>query len=420
MAIYVTQIGKHRFICGLFWQSLSRPRELLREARELARKIDSDLLVLRTDQSTAQAGFAHSAEGARRGMYSLGAVVSKTLAIEGAYYDGEQQPVHNWLAAFKLPDGQWAYFAVRDANFLPNGDFAGSKEEVLERLHGDYGLGGWNVVLGDPELADYGFHNFDARGIESLIPRRKNGEIRVHRWWGLQQRQVRRPYRRLAIAAGLAALALGGGMLWQQRQRAIAERERDQALAAMREKMLHLAAPAAQPHPWGTQPAPLALARACVERLAYLTPGGWQLDDYVCTGAQVRYAWTRRDSTAALLRAEVPGATVELSGDRASYALPLQLARKPAEALLGRDEVLEPIISQLQLMGIAHQLASTPAPIQPAGAGAPPWLSYSFKVDGRGLAPTTLAAMLERPGVRIDKLVYRGGLWSIEGVIYAK
>src|SRR5687768_9872945 len=125
MALHITQIDKHKFVCGLFWQALSRPRELVKEAKDLARKIDSDLMVLRIDHTAAQAGFAHSRDGIRKGAYSLAAVISKTLAVEGAYYDGERQPVHNWLGAFKLGDGKWAYFAVRDASFLPNGDFAG-------------------------------------------------------------------------------------------------------------------------------------------------------------------------------------------------------------------------------------------------------------------------------------------------------
>jgi len=130
-------------------------------------------MIIRKDHATAQAGYAHTRDGANGVMYSLGAVISKTLAKEGAFYDGQKQPAHNWLGAFKLPDGMWAYFAVRDANFLPSGDFAGSKEEVLDRLHGDYGLGGWNVVVGDAELEDYGFHNFNSKTIEELIPHKK-------------------------------------------------------------------------------------------------------------------------------------------------------------------------------------------------------------------------------------------------------
>jgi hypothetical protein len=37
-----------------------------------------------------------------------------------------------------------------------------------------------------------------------------------------------------------------------------------------------------------------------------------------------------------------------------------------------------------------------------------------------GLAPIDVAAVLDRPGVRIDSLAYRHGEWSIEGAMYAK
>lgn len=424
MAIHITQIEKHRFVCGLFWQSLSRPRELFKEAAELARKIDSDLMILRTDQSTAQAGFAHTSEGARRGMFSLGAIVSKTLAIEGAVYDGEKQRVHNWLAALKLPDGKWAYFAVRDANFLPNGDFAGTKEEVLERLHGDYGLGGWNVVIGDAELADYGFHNFEARTIESLIPHRKDGSIRAHRWWALQQLHGKRSYWPMAAAAGLA-VAVAGAAYWQYRQRQHEEEIRALAIAAARQKMLHQKTPSQAalqaPQPaWDNKPAPRTMAKACVDRLSYLTPGGWRLNDYVCTGEQVSYSWSREYSTVAFLLEQVPGAKVDLTGEKATYSEMLKLERGSAEALLNRKEVMEPIISQLQLMGVLPRITSVAQKTAERTAPAPAWQTYAFRLDTHGLSPVTVAAVLEKPGVRIDKLVYRGGEWSIEGVMYVK
>ena len=420
MAIYITQIDKHKFVCGLFWQSLYRPRELVKEAVELARKIDSDLMVLRTDHSTAQAGFAQTSEGARRGMFSLGAVVSKTLAIEGAYYDGEKQRVHNWLAALKLPDGKWAYFAVRDANFLPNGDFAGTKEEVLERLHGDYGLGGWNVVIGDEELADYGFHNFEVRSIESLIPHRKDGSIRVHRWWALRQLNKKKSYWPMAAAAGLAAVVAAGTAYWKYQQRKQEEQRLELAIAAARQKMPIGAVPQVLPPPWGGKPAPRLMVQACVDRRAYLTPGGWQLDEYVCTEEQVSYSWFRGYSTLAFLLAQVPGAKIDLNGEKAAYSEALNLKREAAEALLNRKELLEPIISKLQLMGVAPKITNV---VQKATEKTTPtseWQAYAFKLNTHGLAPVSVATVLEKPGVRIDKLVYRGGEWSIEGVMYAK
>jgi hypothetical protein len=427
MAIHIIQIEKHRFVCGLFWQSLSRPRELAREARELGAKIDSDLYVLRTDQSTAQAGFGQSADGARRGMFSLGAIISKTLALEGAYFDGEKQRVHNWLAALRLPDGMWAYFAARDANFLPNGDFAGTREEVMERLHSDYGLGGWNVVLGDAELADYGFHNFEARTVESFIPHRKDGRIRAHRWWGLQPVHTR-GNRWPALAAAVLALALAGGWVHVQRLRAEqrAAQAAEEARIAERQAVLRRAAPSVQPPPWGGKPTPTSLARACVDGLGHLAAGGWLLDEYVCTADTASYAWSRHGSTLDLLRAEVPNAVFDLGGEKATLAVPLRLERRPPEALLERRALMEPIISELQHMGIAFRIASVPpaAATQQAQTQtrppAPQWQAYSFSCDSQGLLPTALAELLDRPGVRIDRIVNRAGHWSIEGVMYVK
>ncbi len=62
-------------------------------------------------------------------------------------------------------------------------------------------------------------------------------------------------------------------------------------------------------------------------------------------------------------------------------------------------------------------------PPPPEGRAAPPapdWKIFSFALNAGGLPPLEVAAMLSQPGVRIDKLIYRAGAWSIEGVMYAK
>lgn len=417
MALYITQIGKHRFICGLFWQSLSRPRELMNEAKQLAKKIDADLMVLRMDHSTAQAGFAQSREGAKRKMFSLAAAVSKTLAIEGAYYDGVQQPAHNWLGAFKLPDGRWAYFAVRDANFLPNGDFAGTKADVLDRLHSDYGLGGWNVVIGDEELAELGLHNFNAKRIENMLPQKKDGTIRIHRWWGLRQVNTKRSWRpALAVGALAAALAVAGFAYWKYDQRKRDELQRQQAAAARNGH-----GPQGIPHPWATKPPPMALAQACVDRQGQMTPGGWLLDEYVCTADQVAYSWARANSTIRFLLAQEPDAVIDLSGGKATRVVRLAPIPGTDEVLLDQRQLIEAVVSPLQLIGISLRMSRLPPPAAAGNKQAmrPTWQTFSFSVNAGRVAPTTLATILEQPGMRIDKLTYRGGEWSVEGVMYA-
>ncbi|NRR33759.1 type 4b pilus protein PilO2 [Oxalobacteraceae bacterium] len=422
MTLYITQIGQQRLVCGLFWQSLSRPRELEQEARALARKIDFDLMVLRTEHSCAQAGYAQARDGARRAMVSLAAAVCKAVAADGAYYEGRQQRAHNWLGAFKLPDGMWAYFAVRDGNLLPNGDFAGSKEQVLERLHGDYGLGGWNVVIGDAELAEYDFHNFNARPIEELLALGKGGKIRLQSGWRL--RQVERRLARPALALALLALALGGIAYWQFEQRRQAA-EQERAFAAARQAVLAQAA--AVPHPWASQPPPRQLVQACLDGFAHLNVGGWQLDEYVCGAASQRYGWTRRDASVGYLLAQVPDAVVELDGNRAAYAraLPARPGPRQDEALLEPRQLIEPLMAGLQQIGLAPLIARQAPPSAPPGPDgqpppAPPWQRYSLLLNGGGVPPMELAGLLSRPGVRIEQVIYRAGAWSIEGVMYAK
>jgi hypothetical protein len=425
MAIHHIQIGKNRFVCGLFWQSLSRPRELHKEAAGLAKRIDCDLMVLRKNQTTAQAGFAHSRDGARPNACSLAAAVSETLAREGARYDGELQEVHNWLGAFKLPDGMWAYFAVRDANFLPNGDFAGTQEEVLDRLLGDYALGGWNVVIGDADLAGHGFHNFIAKPIETLIPHKKNGQAKVTRALGLRPVQKKIPWRALAAASLALAIGAAGAGYWYQKKQAEQERRRLLEEAARQAQGLPAFKPAV-PHPWRTKPVPAALAQACVDKLTSMSAGGWQLDSYTCSATQASYSWVRNLSTVDFLKAHVPDALVEINGNRALQSVPLQLPAERDEALLASAQLLEPLMSRLQLLGLALQFKKEPPPpAPPAGDGrnaiAPPeWQTYTFVVNGGGLAPGDLAALFALPGVRIEKLAYQGGSWTVEGVIYAK
>lgn len=422
MSIHITQIGKHKFICGLFWQALSRPRELVKEAKDLARKIDSDLMVLRIDHTAAQAGFAHSREGARKGIYSLAAVVSKTLAVEGAYYDGERQPVHNWLGAFKLGDGKWAYFAVRDASFLPNGDFAGSKDEVLERLHSDYGLGGWNAIIGDEELEECGFHNFNARSIDSLLPRKKDGSVRIYNWWMLRPVKNTPPWRLIAATAAIAIVAMAGLAYWRQYQEQQEQLRQQQAIEAARLEELGKAAPSTLPPPWGGKPRPQALAKACIDRMRFLTPGGWMLASYECNLSTATHTWSRADSLVAFLLEQVPDAQVEESGNMARYAQDLGLSAGETEALMEVRQLFPQLLSAMQLLHLEFKISPLPPAVSPDSPAvqAPYWKAYAFSVAAGGVAPTEVARILDHPGVRIEKLTYAGGAWTIEGVMYGK
>jgi hypothetical protein len=421
MAIHILQIGKQRFICGLFWQSLSRPRELWKEAAELARKIDADLVVIRKDQTMAQAGYAHTRDAARRGMFSLAAIISKTLAVEGVHYEGQRQPVHNWLCALRLPDDKWMYCAVRDANFLPNGDFAGTKEQVLERLYNDYGMGGWNVVLGDREIESVGFHNFCAKRLEDFLPRRKRGELHVRRWCALRQVDSNAKWMPIAIGGmTLALIGTGAHQYWWRYMQAQQEEERAEAFEAARKKLAAVAAPIA----WDTKPLPKSTIDACMNGLTQFSPGGWELEEYLCTNELITHRWSRGGSVTAYLLEEIPDAQIEADGSRASHSKSIKLAAGGNEPLPELRASQIELMSSLQLLGLSGNIALRPNPQPPPGgqeqALVPEWKALGFSLNTGSLAPAELVELFSKPGYRLEKIRYQAGAWTIEGVLYAK
>jgi hypothetical protein len=421
MSMHVIEIGRRKFVCGLFWQSLSRPRELRKEAVELAGRIDFDLMLLHREHGVAQAGYAHSEEGAQAGMYSLAVAVAAGIARRGAQFDGSRQLPHSWLGAFELPDGQWAYFAVRDDAFLPNGDICASREEVLERLLGDYGLGGWNVVIGEASLEDHGFHNYDAVRLDELLPARR-GRVKVVRQWMLGRVRRRLPRKRAAIAGLATVLLIAAAGFWWWRQR---EDERARAFERVRTQLAaKQAAAAAVPHPWPTRPLPTVFVRACVEHMEFVAVGGWQLEEFACSPGQSMHYWTRGASTVSHLLGVVPDAVVELDGEKASFRRDLASGPSTDERLLSSREVLMPLVGRLQDMGLVPIVTAVVAPPPQAAASGPPlkpdWQTFNFKVKTAGVPPADVAEAVSLPGVRLNKLAYRGEEWTIEGVIYAK
>jgi hypothetical protein len=422
MATQIIQIDRYRFVCGLFWQSLSRRHELRAEAIELATRLNFDAMVLRIDRSFAGAGYASTSEGAQFGLPSLGALVSKTIATEGAFYDGRQQPAPNWLGAFSLPDGRWAYFAVRDGAFLPNGDWIGTNEEVFERLHSDYSLGGWNVVIGDAGLESQGFHNFYPRRIEDMIPRR-GGKPRLQRWLNLVPVSRTIQWRRLAFIVGTAMLIgvlVYGGLLYRAYRQNIA---REHAFEFARQQLLlhpaHALAKAPPVHPWASVARPSVLVRFCLDHLDMIGPGGWQLDEYVCRPNNASYSWSRNDLNVAILLAAEPRAVADPTGDHATLVKPFSLPPGGDESIDGVHGVRIRLLSAFQLLGIAPRF-TLQRPAGQAAADAPPWEIWRFSADLGELSPRNVMDYLDEPGVRLEKLSYRSGQWTVEGVVYEK
>ncbi|KVK93995.1 pilO family protein [Burkholderia ubonensis] len=428
MSAQVIQIGRRRFVAGLFWQSLSRRNELRAEAVELAKKLKFDLMVLRIDRGGAAAGYANTRDGFTPGHLSLGAMVSRAIALEGAFYNGRRQPAPNWLGAFALPDGRWAYFAVRDHAFMPQGDWIGTRDEALERLHTDYAWGGWNVVIGEPELERQGFQNFQPKRLDELLPRR-GGRPRTERWWALRPVERRLPPRTALIAATLVCVAAGSALAyWHHRAKVEAE-EREAALERVRAELAARQTSAPIVHPWATLPDAVGFARACAARFGRLAPGGWRLERYECTPDGAHYAWARNGSNVRYLLAVEPGATVDTDGERATLDVPLAAPKAGDTPLVDDSAVRTQLLSRLQWLDTAAKLdrllpdQASGAPLanlaQQAAAAAG-WRAYRLNATLGGIAPPEFVRAIDVPGLRVQRIAYQNNQWTLEGVLYAK
>jgi len=429
MSAQVIQIGRQRFVVGLFWQSLSRRNELRAEAVELAKKLKFDLMVLRIDRGGAAAGYANTRDGFAPGHLSLGAMVSRAIALEGAFYNGRRQPAPNWLGAFALPDGRWAYFAVRDHAFMPNGDWVGTREEVLERLHTDYAWGGWNVVIGELELEKQGFQNFQPKRLDDLLPRR-GGRPRTERWWALRPIERRLSPRAALVAAAVVCIAGGGAFAYWHHRAKVEDEQREAALERVRAELAARQAKSGPVvPPWAALPDAVGFARACATRFGRLAPGGWRLDRYECTPDAAHYTWARNGSNVRYLLAEEPDAIVDTDGERATLEVPLAAPKAGDTPLVDDSVVRTQLLARLQWLDavakldplLPDQAARAPlANLAQQAAAAVGWRAYRLNASLGGVAPPEFVRAIDVPGLRVQRLAYQNNQWTLEGVLYAK
>ena len=158
MPAHIVQIGKTRFICGLFWQSLSRPRDFWKEAAQLATKIDADMMVLRKDHAMAQAGYVHSKERLR---IALGNALSNVcMSGDGcSHCNGRGTIGRTVVAEVIIPDAEF-YERVR----------AGNKIAALEY---------WRTELGGRSIVEHAIEKVAAGLIDPAVAEKTVGLLAV-------------------------------------------------------------------------------------------------------------------------------------------------------------------------------------------------------------------------------------------------
>lgn len=422
---HVFAVDGASFVLGLFWQPLSgvTPSERSKEVRALATELSFDLSVIRS-ASMHCSGFAKSSQVLRPGTFSAAACVSKTLEVE--------EQVRDFIFVSPLPSGFWMYVAQRDGAILPDGDMAFASEDgARARLLEHMSLGDWPKVIAP---AIWGVRGATERTFEDILPKGRNGKIKIHKWWRLVWVNRRRAAVSLhagkfLIAGVLIAATAGGGVFYKKWKA-----EKDAAAAAAAAIQLDEAGvPLPPEHPWKSQPQARDFLVACMGVLSSqrLFPGNWDVSNVECREGNLVVSWVPRFGGWIKHLKEIhPTAMVAMDGSAASVsaALPQLPVGQDEPAPIENDRLVA-MYSTAQAYGVpftAAAAASVDAPALPGQevtASIQDWKEIGWRAEGVSFPEAVLAA-LDGPGFRMSALSakWQNGkfVWTMEGIQYVR
>lgn len=410
-----------RFVSGLFWQPLvaTNPKEVRKEAADHADQMGFSLGVYRRGD-THQVGLASQGDDVRVGDFSVAAMISKTLEIEGHAND----------ALIAVPvggqDDRWIYFAQRDGVILPDGDFIGTSDEVRAAMHTHYSVSNWSYIVAP---SYWSFRDSVERTFRDFLPKTKKQKVAYHDWWALAPINVsskdvlRKILPSVVLASTLALAAIYGYHTYSVYKKRIAAEQAAKVAAELARQKI-----AAQPDPWLAQPNPLRFANACIKALGSvsMTPGGWVVKSAKCDlGGTAHIEWTRPPySTISLLRAVVPSAVIARDGNSAQIDVQIDLADSTRNDQVGPiNDAVSWMQDRMQKIGGEIKIDDLPIPVPPEGMPPQSWQAFKWAVT-TGMSPDEIAGWLDRPGVRIKNisLSLQDGesTWTMEGLHYAQ
>jgi hypothetical protein len=433
--IRVTTINGAKFVSGLYWQPLTRPRAYMKEAREIGKQKGMDIVAIRRSETVIQGGFVSKADGAYKGMYSLAAALAGQLG-------------DTWLGAFSLPDGQYALVGILRGGVIPGSDIIGDLETISEALRAVYGykhgIDDSNVYA--PEEMNFGGQSLEIEKLLAPGNLRKEYSLKPLTFT-LTKQQV------FTIAALALAVIVGTTGYWRY-EVAQEKKRRDAEVMAAKIKLAEIEAMNARSraeqtaksivHPWSVQPTVRDFLDDCkvqIDKLE-LASAGWTLESMVCDGHRFIANYKRTNNATVLdfvnfsIRAgygDNPALYGE--GEGASVSVETKLVLAGEEPLLLQDSVLKAFTSHFQSIGVKTKITPveitipTPPllpgqdPAQVPPAPVPDWKQSQFEINTQ-LPPEFVLDGLDTTGIRLTEIsntVKDAQLnWTIKGQIYAK
>lgn len=424
--ISVVEINGYKFVSGLFWQPLSRPRAYMAEARKIGKEHQMDIVALRTGLRY-QAGFVSKDKGVDKGMYSLAS------ALAGILND-------SFLGIFKVPadhDGtpRYALVAVAEGSIIPDNDIIADFDTILDVAIETTGLFGQKLQVYAPsEFGDLGVsREYDLNAL--ITPENLDAEYK------LKNLQVGLTPKQMSAIAAFVAVALGGLYAfnsWQEeiRHQELVEQARKQReLEEINAKSKVAQTPVALEHPWAKLPSISDFLQHCnftFDALP-LSVAGWHFAESACSQNGVESKYQNTSGTpVAYFRNEMLKVNMtplfNPEGNAVSVSVPITLPAKGDEKLLSPGDAVASIMSLFQSYGLNPNLmlVPEPAPVALADGSLPPapnWYTYHFSVVSN-VSPKYIFANYPGIGVRLSSIKVQLSSesqlsYNIEGDMYA-
>ncbi|AUA59843.1 MULTISPECIES: type 4b pilus protein PilO2 [Achromobacter] len=433
-SVTVISAGSKSLVSGLYWQTLSQPQKVMKEAREIGKRDGMDIVAIRRLPTIIQAGFVRKQAGVQKGMFSLASIVADLLLRKEG-----QSTLDPLIAAFAVGDGRFAIVAFKDGGVVPDSDVVfQTLEQAQEAVRALYALlsskGKEVTVYAPPELEFGGDASVTLAALEKAAAREH--KLKPLRF-GLSRREW------VLVAATVLALISSAiaFYVWSEH-----ERERQERLEQLRQAELarvkldsgQNVLPAALVHPWTTTPSVPAMIAHCehAARSAPLYVSAWELKGLNCRPSGFEAAYVRLpratvlDFRAAAASAFSPGATVSIQAD-ANQATVRVISKAPAG---GDDEMadigfrVDSLVSHLQKQ-IIPITVSPKAPPSPGELGSqgttqpPDWATATFEITSDWPADSIFKGFDTR-GVRLleqsTTIKERKLSYSMKGEIYGK
>ncbi|MGE4531405.1 MAG: type 4b pilus protein PilO2 [Acidithiobacillus sp.] len=420
----VLKVGKRRYVANMAWRSIENPSQAFKEARELARREQMNLVML-YEGFTKQAGLVDAPRKKFKlfdGAYSLAAVL--------ANYLGE-----SWLGVFALDDGNYLLVAVKDGAIIPGFDLVGDPQEIRDKALSVRRAHKWaEIYIPEDEVLAQEFAELNVRRQElaELLDlakhQRSHKLVQANARLGGLLKPSTMILSVLVVAAGAAVLyyvqfikpdhARYAQLRMMQNEQDLKVR-RDQAMQEINE---------AQARPtWLDKPEALALIRNCMNRVGQLPTVlvNWPLQSIDCRASAIAGNYERTKGLATMdqvTRVAARYPIVNVQAQRATVGLKLTSPgpRQDGNHVLNDREWMKRWISYFQNFENSDagklDLTPKPHPVPPppkaswikllgkekAQVAPPWWLTYEWKMTLVGLNPEAVLQQLPLKGVVIQ------------------